>query len=181
MKFRAWCLVLLSLAAFQIAGAQSSSVKLQIEADDLVNGVPERITFVFSNFGDFEVKIPLLSPCIGRETGRVVLMLKFTPLDPQGTGVGGGCGGEIDHPPPIFEQARTWKVIPPHSSYKISYKRSELFVTEERPGVYEFRGEYRPPPLTGNDTLTLEEAKVEYLRQTLVSEPLRFSRPSPKK
>ena len=101
-------------------------------------------------------------------------MVKFTPLRPQSGG--GGCGGGLGDAPPILEQARSWKAVSPHGSYKISFKRSELFVTEE-PRVYEFWGEYYPPQLTAENALALQNANIRFPRESLISQRLRFTRP----
>ena len=173
-------IVLVSLALIgqtQTSNASAPRMKLRIDPAEITNGVPQRITFVFFNLGHYEVRIPPISPCVSLYFGRIALMLKFTPLRPQSGGVGGGCGGGLGHVPPIVEQAKNWKAVPPHGSYKISFKRSELFVTEERPGVYEFWGEYYPPQLTTENVLALQNANIRYPQESLISQRLRFTRP----
>jgi len=102
--------VLLSLALSAQTGAPGTPVvELHIAPSELVNGVPDTITFVFVNAGDREVRIPPVSPCLGRHSGTVTLRFEFSPAGPQGVGKGGGCAGLLDHPPGILEEVKSWK------------------------------------------------------------------------
>jgi len=173
--------IALMLLASMLSGQQwsgaKSMIRLRIQAGGLRNGVPDRIAFVFVNRGDQELRMPAVSPCIrGRYNGTIKLILQFSPLRPQTSGVGGGCGVGQDHVP-ILEEAKSWKIVPPHGAFTISYTRSELFVNQEAPGVYLFSGEYDPPQLTAEDMRALEKANIVFPRESLVSEQLRFTRP----
>jgi len=169
-------LVLLSLAISAQTGAPI--VELRIAPSELVNGVPDAISFVFVNAGDREVRIPPVSPCLGRHSGTVVLRLEFSPAGPQGAGKGGGCGGSIDHPPGILEEVKSWKRLKPGESFAVSYKRVALSNFEQGPGAYEFWGEYHPPKLTAEEIGLLQRADIGFASQSLTSTPLRFKRPN---
>lgn len=158
-------------------GGHAQTVKLRIEGSGLRDGVPERISFVFVNAGDQNLSIPPLSPCSGRYSGHLTLMLNFSPLQPQVSGKGGGCGGAVDHHLPILDQARAWKVVPPHSSFAVTYARSELFDYQQAAGVYLYSGRYDPPQLSAAEVLMLEGAGIIFPSEALVSEGLRFARP----
>src|SRR5262249_52491364 len=136
-------------------------------------------SFVFENMGDHEVRVPPLSPCIGRFTGTLKLRLDFSSAGPRGSGEEGGvCGGLSGSPPPhILDQVKLWRILKPGQSLAVSYKRSELLVSEQAPGGYDFWGEYEPPRLTAEDIAALEHAGIEFLREPLTSAHLRFNRP----
>jgi hypothetical protein len=119
--------------------------------------------------GDHEVSIPPLSPCTGRFTGTLKLRLDFSPAGPRGGGEGGGCGGGGSHPPGILDQVKSWRILKPRQSLAVSYKRSELWVSEQAPGGYDFWGEYEPPQLTAEDIAALEHAGIDFLREPLTS------------
>ena len=169
-------LVLSSMVSAQSAAGRESKVELRIRPSQFANGVPETISFVFVNLADHAVRIPPVSPCIGRYSGILKLKLDFSPVGPKRAGQGGGCGGAVDHAPGILKQAESWKRLKPGESLTLSYKRTELFVFEQAPGAYEFWGEYQPPPLTAADVAILEQAGVDFLREPLKSTPLRFNR-----
>jgi hypothetical protein len=165
------------MTSAQTSARNQSKIQLGIRAGELIDGLPETIRFVFVNVGHHEVKIPTVSPCVpDRYSGALRLELKFSPLRPQTEGRGGGCGGGLDHPPGILEQAKSWRRLKPGASLTISYKRTEL-APQQAPGAYEFWGEYRPPQLTAEDITALEQAGVSFANETLRSKPLRFNRP----
>jgi hypothetical protein len=173
--------VVLVLVLFPcIVSAQTPSAKQSIEfrlkPSQIINGVPERISFVFLNIGDHEVRIPVVSPCRASTTGVLILNLNFSPAVPQTSGKGGGCGGGTSHPPGILEQAKTWRRLKSGESLTLSYKRTELFVFEEAPGAYDFGGEYHPPKLTAEQVVALEDAGIDFAREPLASVHLRFKR-----
>jgi hypothetical protein len=171
-------LVLFLLAASaQTPARKQSKVELGIRPSELIDGVPERINFVFVNISDHELRIPPVSPCIpGRYSGTVKLHLAFSPLGPQTAGKGGGCGGGADHPPGILEQATSWTRLKPGASLTISYQRVELFVSEQSPGAYDFWGEYQVPQLRAEDLSALESVGIDFASETLRSTHLRFQR-----
>lgn len=152
------------------------SIELRLKPSEITNGVPERISFVFLNIGDQEVRIPSVSPCRASTSGVLILNLNFSPAVPQRSGKGGGCGGGVSHPPAILEQAKTWTRLKPGESLTLSYKRTELFVFEEAPGAYDFWGEYHPPKLTAEQVVALEGAGIDFAREPLTSVHLRFKR-----
>jgi hypothetical protein len=158
-------------------GARAQTVRLRIEGSDFRDGVPERISFVFVNLSDRSVRIPPLSPCNNRYSGHLTLMLKFSPVQPQTSGSGGGCGGGLYDGPSILEQALTWNVVPPHTSFTVTYRRTELFDNQHASGTYEFFGKYDPPLLTADEVLMLEKAGINFSREALTSEQLRYARP----
>jgi hypothetical protein len=157
--------------------AEQSNVELRLRASQIMNGVPDTISFVFVNITDHDVRVPPVSPCIGRYSGTLNLRLEFSPIGPPGTGKSGGCGGGVSHPPGILEQAKSWKNLRPGESLTVSYKRTELFVFEQAPGVYDFWGEYQPPQLTADDIKALKQAGIDFPRKPLRSTHLRFNRP----
>lgn len=171
--------VLYSLVLSAQTGAPAKApIELHIKPGELINGVPDTFSFVFVNAGDRDVRIPLVSPCLGRHSGTVALRLEFSPVGPQGTGRGGGCAGWLDPPPGILEEVRSWKRLKPGESFAVSYKRFELSVFEQAPGAYEFWGEYQPPRLTTEEIGLLESAGIEFASEPLRSTPLRFNRPN---
>lgn len=93
----------------QIHSAKPHSIELRLRADQIVNGVPDTISFVFENVGDHEVRIPPLSPCVGQYSETLKLRLVFSPFGPHGSGKGGGCGGGTSHPPTILDQVKSGK------------------------------------------------------------------------
>jgi hypothetical protein len=172
-------LALYSLVVSAQTGAPKTPViELSIRPSEVVNGVPDTISFIFVNAGDHEVRIPHVSPCLGRHSGTLALRLEFSPAGPRGAGRGGGCAGLIDHPPGILEEVKSWKRLKPGESFTVSYKRVELSVFEQAPGTYEFRGEYRPPELTADETGLLRRAGIDFASEPLRSTPLRFNRPN---
>lgn len=160
----------------QIHSAKPHSIELRLRADQIVNGVPDTISFVFENVGDHEVRIPPLSPCVGQYSGTLKLRLAFSPFGPHGSGKGGGCGGGTSHPPTILDQVKSWKRLEPGQSLTVAYKRTDLFVFEQGAGDYDFSGEYDPPHLTEQDISTLEHAGIDFLHESLTSAHLRFNR-----
>ena len=161
----------------QTVPSRIAKVELRISPSEVVNGVPEKITFVFVNAGDREVRIPPVSPCLGRRSGIVTLRLEFSPMGPSGQGKGGGCAGIGDHPPGILEEVKSWKTLKPGESFTVSYKRVELSVFEQAPGAYEFWGEYKPPKLTSEEIGLLERAGIDFASEPLRSPPVAFIRP----
>lgn len=142
-------LILFSLiASAQTSPTKQSNIELRLRTGQLINGVPETISFVFVNIGDQEVRIPPVSPCIGGQySGTLKSRLELSPVVPQGTGKGGGCGVGASHVLGILEQAKSWRRLQPRQWLIVSYKRNELFVFEQTPGAYDFWGEYEPPHL----------------------------------
>jgi hypothetical protein len=132
-------LVLVSLVlSAQTDGPRTSVIELRIGSGELVNGVPDTISFVFVNTGEREVRIPPVSPCLGRHSGTLALRLEFSPAGPHGAGKGGGCAGWGDHPPGILQEAKSWKRLKSGKSLTVSYKRVELSVFEQSPGDTNF-------------------------------------------
>lgn len=162
----------------QTAEPRAPVVELRIRPSDLVNEVPDTISFVFVNAGDREVRIPPVSPCLGHHSGTLALRLEFSPAGPPGAGKGGGCAGWLDHVPGILEEVKSWKRLNPGESFTVSYKRVELSVFEQAPGLYEFWGEYRPPKLTAEEIELLQSAGIDFASKSLRSTPLRFNRPN---
>ena len=163
----------------QSSGIQKSSLELHLTAHQLINGVPDKFSFVVVNVSDHEVRVPSMSPCMGgRYSGTLVLNLEFQPSGPPTPGKGGGCGGGVggSHMPGILEQAKSWRGLQPGESLTKTYKRSELFVYEEGRGAYDFWAEYGPPALTAEDIAALEQAGIDFPRQVLRSSHLRFHR-----
>jgi len=173
--------VLLVLSALIVSAhdcaKKPSDVELRITPGELIKGVPRTIGFVFLNVADHEVRIPPVSPCIGRYSGTIKLRLDFSSVTPQTTGKGAGCGGGVSHPPGILEQAKSWRRLKPGESFTVSYERAELFVFEEAPGAYELRGEFQPPQLTTEEIAVLDHAGISFPCQTLRSAHLQFNRP----
>jgi len=105
----------------QSSGIQQSSLELRVTPHQLINGVPDRFSFVFVNVGDHEVRVPPMSPCMGgRYSGTLILDLEFQPSGPPTPGKGGGCGGGISHMPGILEQAKSWRSLQPGESVEVS-------------------------------------------------------------
>jgi hypothetical protein len=176
--FAALALVLSSLIVSAHGCAKKlSDVDLLVRSGELTKGVPGTFSFVFVNNADHEVRIPPVSPCVGRYSGTVKLGVDFSPITPQTTGKGGGCGGGASHPPGILEQAKSWKKLKHGESLTISYKKTELFDFEEAPGAYEFWGEYQPPRLTAEEIAVLELAGIAFPCEPLKSTHVRFNRP----
>jgi len=172
-------LVLVSLVlSAQTDGPRTSVIELRIGSGKLVNGVPDTISFVFVNTGESEMRIPPVSPCLGRHSGKLALRLEFSPAGPRGPGKGGGCAGWGDHPPGILQEAKSWKRLKSGKSLTVSYNRVELSVFEQSPGDYEFWGEYHPPKLTEQEIGLLQRAGIDWASQSLTSRPLRFRRPN---
>jgi len=159
------------------AQTHTANVELQLRASEMVDGVPEVISFVFVNHGRYQVRIPPVSPCIGRYSGTLILRLRFLPAVPGGNGVGGGCGGGIDHIPSILDQVKSWRRLEAGESFTATYKRAELFVSQQGPGDYDFWGEYRSPTLSAEEINALEHAGINFLREPLTGAHLRFKRP----
>src|SRR6266581_8455784 len=164
------------IVSAQTSARKQSNVELRIRPSQLINGVPDTISFVFVNITDHEVSIPPVSPCIGRYSGIVSLRLEFSPVGPRTAGKGGGCGGAVSHLAGILEEVKSWKRLQPGESLTVSYQRSELFVFEEAPGAYEFWGQYQPPHLTAEEMTALEHAGIDSPREPLCSTHLRFNR-----
>jgi hypothetical protein len=154
-----------------------SDIELRITPGELVKGVPRTIGFVFLNITDHEERIPPLSPCIGQYSGTIQLRVDFSPVTPQTSGKGAGCGAGGSHPPGILEQAKSWRRLKPSESFAVSYERAELFDFEEAPGAYELWGEYRPPQLTTEEIAVLDHAGIAFPCRTLRSAHLQFNRP----
>jgi hypothetical protein len=160
----------------QSSRTKPSSVELRLAANEIVNGVPDAFSFVFVNLGDHEIRVPPVSPCVGPYSGTLILRVEFSPIQPQKSGKGGGCGGAGSHMPGILEQAKSWGRLQPGESLTMSYKRSELNVFEQAPGAYDFWGEYQPPKLTAEEVRLLEQAGMDFPRELLKSTHLRFHR-----
>src|SRR5580704_8864916 len=99
--FQVLVVILVFSSAILPAQTRTARVELRLTASEMVDGVPDVISFVFVNHGRYEVRVPPVSGCIGRYSGTISLRLRFSPVLPRGNGVGGGCGGGIDHVPPI--------------------------------------------------------------------------------
>jgi hypothetical protein len=173
--------VLLVLSALIVSAHDCAKkppdVELRVTPGELIKGVPRTVSFVFLNITDHEVRIPPLSPCIGQYSGTIKLRLDFSPVTPQTTGKGAGCGAGGSHTPGILEQAKSWRRLKLGESFTVSYERAELFVFEEAPGAYELWGEYQPPQLTTEEIAVLEHAGISFPCQTLRSAHLQFNRP----
>src|SRR5581483_5525373 len=120
------------IVSAQLSHAKQS-IELRLEPSQIINGVPEKFSFVFLNLSDHRVSIPVVSPCRAGTSGVLILNLNFSPALPNTSGRGGGCGGSNSHPPSILEQAKMWKTLEPGDSLTLTYRRSELFVFEEAP------------------------------------------------
>ena len=164
------------IASAQIYPAKPHSIELRLKAAQIVNGVPDMISFIFENVGDHEIRVPPLSPCVGQYSGTLTLRIVFSPFGAHGAGMGGGCGGGTSHPPPILDQVKSWKKLEPGQSLTVAYKRADLFVFEQGAGDYDFWGEYDPPHLTEQDISTLEHAGIDFLHESLTSAHVRFTR-----
>lgn len=106
-----------SVLPAQTHAAKEVTGELRLSPSQIVNGVPDAISFVFVNLGDHEVRVPPVSPCIGIYTGRLKLRLQFSPVTPTGTGKGGGCGSGEPHMP-ILDQVKSWRRLQPGQSFR---------------------------------------------------------------
>lgn len=170
-------LIILYSAIMSAQNQPAHTVVLVLRPGRTVNHVPDTFSFIFMNTGDHELRVPPLSPCIGQYSGRLRLRLEFSPIGSRGgSGTGGGCGGGVSHVPGILDQVKSWRSLGPGRSLAVTYARRELFVAEQRPGVYEFWGEYEPPRLSEAETSALGEAGIDFPSQPLTSAHLRFKR-----
>ena len=79
--FAALALVLSSLiGSAHDCARKLSDVDLLIRSGELTKGVPGTFSFVFVNNADHEVRIPPVSPCVGRYSGTVKLRVDFSPI-----------------------------------------------------------------------------------------------------
>ena len=161
----------------QVSGQSSlarPNLELRLTASQVSHGLPRLFTFVLVNRSDHPVLLPPQpSLCIGLN-GTINLAMTFTPLKGEVTGWGSGCGSNVSFPP-ILDRLKSWKRLEPGESLSVPYEHDSSKDFGMAAGTYDFSGTYEPPKLTPEDIATLEQAGIDFPRQTLTSNHLRFS------
>jgi hypothetical protein len=172
----AFNLALLLLPAL-LSGQTSQShpppnLALRLQPGKLVDGFPTSFTFIITNITHHDVRMPKPSNCGSSETGTVDLRVSETSR--PDSGMGGGCGSGTTDLPPMRIQAKSWPVLRPDHSLRVTFSSQELFFYDHAPATYVFSAEYTPPVIPSYDQQALTAEGIDFPRSPLTSPHLIF-------
>jgi hypothetical protein len=150
-------------------------LEFRIEAEDGKDGLPQSFTFVLTNRSSHDIRIPTPAvQCFNSYNGYFQLFLEFTPAQPGGDGEGQGCGSGLYDWPSIAERVKKWKIVQAGETLQVKAGREQVFLTEHRPGTYDFWATYQIPSIAPADQKELEAMGIDFPRRVLQSNHLRF-------
>ena len=153
-------------------------LELNLEARDLVRGVPTTFHVIVRNRSDHDIRLPEPSlGCASAVDGTVWLIEKFKPkapgFDPDAgldTGLGYGCAGS---PRPysydVLERAKSWLLLRPGGYLERVASPSRLHYENHGAGTYDLSAEYVPPALSADERRSLTNAGFVFPQTKLVS------------
>lgn len=76
--------------------------------------------------------------------------------------------------PPMRVQAKSWPVLKPGHSLRVTYSLQHLFLYDHAPATYDFSAEYTPPVIPLYDQQALTAEGIDFPRSSLTSPHLIF-------
>ena len=158
---------------------KQNSLQLIIEAQSISHGTPQMFTFKIVNNTDHDIYLPKPTvECSDSFDGTLLLNVKFTPLNPDDGGRGGGCGGSSwGEWPSILVRLKSWQIISAGKSLTINANQSLFFYEDDKPGRYEFWATYKPAFVEKVDQELLFGIGIDFPRAELNSNHLTFDKP----
>lgn len=148
------------------------NLELRLLPGKLVDGFPTSFTFIITNISHHDVRMPKPSNCANLTAGTVNLMVTETPSNHSD--MGGACVHSDDPPPPLCDQVKSWPVLRPGHSLRVTFSLQQLFLYDHAPATYEFSAEYTPPVIPPDDQQALTAEGIDFPRSRLTSPHLIF-------
>jgi len=166
---RKFCRVTLAIfmaIGSQLAGGQPKAenprnpVNLELTAEVAAtteDGYPSALRITLKNVGDMAEDMPM--PNFGCPGGDGALHVQVEWQSEDGmAGSGGGCGGRLDHRPPLIERVRhEWLRLQP-GEFLVMSQSIRPSLQDLQPGFVSYWVEYSPPILKAAEILELQGA-----------------------
>jgi hypothetical protein len=173
----------LVITLLAVVGAQTpdqrktANLEFRLHPEATEAGVPQAFSFVLVNTTGHEIRVP--RPTIACEdsfSGAFWLRLYFRPLKPEPPDEGRGCAFDNENWPPILDRIKEWNVLRSGETLTLKADREHLFYDGSKPGTYEFWAIYNPPNIEPSDQKKLEESGIDFPRERLATQHVRFSK-----
>ncbi len=151
-----------------------ANLELQLETEDLQQGVPQAFTFLLVNKTNHEVRVPYIPnvDCDGTLYGGMWLRV----VAPGGQGWSRGCGVNALHGESILDRAKRWRVLLPGASLNFKAGKERALYNDQVDGTYEFWAHYDPPTISPSDQEVLRRAGIDFPQGPLDSAHVRFEK-----
>ena len=158
-------------------------IELKLLPVDVTDGVPTGFTFVLTNVSNEDLRVPPPNIDCSNPTPQGTLWLQESWVPVSGDGMGKGMGicdrGGVYPKPPVTIEAltRTWTMLRPGESLRVTASSKELHYDFGLPGTYTFFAKYIPPQLSPDEELLLSDSGIVIPRQTVTSPDQHYVKP----
>ena len=148
-------------------------LELNLEARDVLQGVPTSFHIILRNIGKQDIRLPEPSLGCASANGAVWLVEKYTPKIPgPEDGLGYGCAADGRYPQDMLERAKSWVLLRPGGYLERVASPGRMHYENRGAGTYDLSARYVPPDLTPDERRALSEAGYVYPTAKLVSKHL---------
>ncbi|SEC05723.1 hypothetical protein [Terriglobus roseus] len=146
-------------------------LELNLEARDVVRGVPTTFHIILRNIGQEDIRLP--EPALGCASaldGTVLLVEKYTPTVPGlDDGFGPGCTADRPYSQDILKRARSWVLLRPGGYLERVASPGRMRYQNHGAGTYDLCATYTPPVVTPEEARALASADYVFPRTKLTS------------
>lgn len=140
-------------ASLSAASGLQPELRIVLEPESLVDGVPQAFTFVLTNIGDKDLRLPQPNIDCSEPTSKGSIRLDESWQSDTGMGLAKGVdacdfGGAIGPRVSLIETARAWKLLRVGESIYIKASSHSLHYDTSKNGIYRFSATYLPPALS---------------------------------
>lgn len=158
-------------------------IRLELLPIHIIDGVPRGFTFVLTNVSNGDLRIPPPDIDCGNPTPRGTLWLNESWVPISGIGLGKGVGicdfGGV-YPMPtltLSELTKTWKVLHPGETFRISADKDALHYEAVLSGSYIFSARYSPPQLSTEVKRLLSQSGIVIPGQSVATPEQHYVKP----
>jgi hypothetical protein len=145
-------------------------LELNLEARDVLRGVPTTFHIILRNIGKEDIRLPEPSlGCASALEGTVWLEEKYTPRLRGTDAAPNRCVALLPYEQDILKRARSWVVLRPGGYLERVASPGRMHYENHGAGTYELFAQYVPPTVTPDERRTLAEAGFVYPTVKLVS------------
>lgn len=151
--------------------AGKAELELNLEARDVVRGVPTTFHVILRNIGTQDIRLPEPSlGCASATSGAVLLVEKHTPklpgLDDLLTH---RCRADLPYNQDFLKQAKSWVLLRPGGYLERVASPGRMHYENQGAGTYDLFAEYTPPVLEPDQRRALADAGYLYPQARLIS------------
>lgn len=150
--------------------AAAPELELNLEARDVIRGVPTTFHVILRNIGKEDLRLPEPSlGCASALDGTVWLVEKYTPKLPGLDDMPNHCVARPPYEQDIVKRAKSWVLLRPGGYLERVASPSRMHYESHGVGTYDLSAQYIPPAVTPDERLALAEAGYLYPTAKLVS------------